>query len=126
MSSVALDEYKDAIRGEICTVCVSFNEDRQNPTRCVHESSGECSLFTNLGEVVDVVSNVTSGSIVPYLERLRLNVCANCEHQDPRGVCDLRDNRGPVPTWCALDAYFNLVVGTIESVQERKRAVTGA
>jgi hypothetical protein len=120
MSSVALDEYKEAMRNEICSVCVSFSGDRQNPTRCIHESSGECSLFAHLGEVVDVVSNVGSGSIVPYLERLRLKVCANCAHQDDRGVCDLRDSRGPVPTWCALDAYFNLVVGAIESVHERR------
>ena len=119
MSPIALDEYKYAMRDAICSVCVSFNANRQNPSRCVNEDSGQCSLFANLGEVVDVVSKVDSGSIVPYLEELRRKVCAKCEHQDAHGVCNIRDNRGPVPIWCSLDTYFNLVVGAIESVQEQ-------
>ena len=85
MSPIPLDEYKDAMRETVCSLCVSFAADRQNPTRCVHERSGQCSLFANLGDVVDVVSNVGSGSIVPYLEALRRNVCAKCEHQNERG-----------------------------------------
>jgi Fe-S-cluster-containing dehydrogenase component len=118
MSASGIDEYKDAMREEICRLCVSFAADGKNPT-CVHEHSGQCSLFANLGEVVEVVSKVHSGSIVPYLEELRGRICTKCAHQDARGVCNLRDNRGPVPTWCSLDAYFNIVVGAIEGVRER-------
>jgi hypothetical protein len=118
-----IDEYKDAMREEICRLCVSFAADGKNPTCCVHEHSGQCSLFANLGDVVEVVSKVHSGSIVPYLEELRGRVCTKCAHQDARGVCNLRDNRGPVPTWCSLDAYFNIVVGAIEGVRERHGAV---
>jgi len=117
MRSIALDEYKDAMREEVCSACVAFTADRRDPTRCVHEGSGHCSLFANLEDVVDVVSKVDSGSIVPYLEGLRRTVCAKCEHQNELGICDIRDNRGPVPTWCTLDAYFNLVVGAIENVR---------
>lgn len=124
MSPIPIDEYKDAMREGICSLCVSFAADRQNPTRCVHEESGQCSLFFHLPEVVDVVSKVDSGSIVPYLEGLRREVCANCKHQDERGVCDTRDNRGPVPIWCALDAYFNLIVGVIENVNEQHAGTT--
>jgi hypothetical protein len=124
MSEIRIDEYKDAMRNEICSLCVSFAPDHKSPTRCVHEESGQCTLFANLGGVVDVVSKVDSGSIFPYLEALRANVCAKCAHQDARGVCDLRDNRGPVSTWCPLDAYFNIVVGAIEDLRGRRSRMT--
>jgi hypothetical protein len=120
MSSIALDEYKKAMRDAVCNVCVYFSMDSQNSTGCVHENTGQCSLFRNLSEVVDLVSNVHSGSIAPYLEALRVKVCAKCEHQDEHGICDVRDNRGPAPIWCTLDAYFNLVVGAVEDVRERR------
>jgi hypothetical protein len=124
MTPIDLEEYKDALRDSVCGVCSSFVEDTQNPTRCVLETSGACNLFAKLDQVVDVVSNVKDGSIAPYLEGLRQNVCARCEHQDDRGICDIRDSRGAVPVWCNLDAYFNLVVGTIEEVQERRSKIT--
>lgn len=124
MTPIAIEEYRDAMRSAICNLCVSFAADTQNPPRCVHENSGQCNLFAKLGEVVDVVSHVDSGSIAPYMEELRRNVCARCEHQDERGICDVRDGRGPVPTWCVLDTYFNLIVGAIEEVQGRHAALT--
>jgi hypothetical protein len=119
MSAINIDEYREAMREEVCRICVSFAADSGNPTRCVHEHSGQCSLFAHLEEVVEAVSKVQSGSIVPYLEELRGRVCAKCAHQDVRSFCDIRDNRGPVPIWCSLDAYFNIVVGAIEGVRER-------
>ena len=45
-------------------------------------------------------------------------MCAHCDHQDSHGVCNLRDSRAPVPNWCILDAYFNLIVGAVEVVQK--------
>jgi hypothetical protein len=119
MIPVTIDEYKDAMRDAVCCSCVNFTADKQNRTRCVHEDSGQCTVFAKLPEVVDVVSSIDSGSIVPYLEQLRRNVCAKCEHQNEKGICDIRDDRGPVPTWCTLDVYFNLVVGALEEVQQR-------
>jgi hypothetical protein len=75
-----------------------------------------------LGEVVNVISGVDSHSIEAYTEALRREVCAKCDHQDERRICNLRDSRGPVPTWCILDAYFNLVVGAVEEVQSMHAA----
>ena len=119
MATIRLSEYKDAMREAICSLCVSFAPDCQNPTRCVHEKSETCTLFAHLADVVDVVSSVDSGSIEPYLTALRNEVCANCSHQDKRGFCDLRDARGPMPSWCVLDTYFNLIVGAIEDVHKQ-------
>jgi hypothetical protein len=119
MTRIAAEEYKDALRGAVCSMCICFSPDKTATGRCVHENSGQCSLFAKLDEVVDVVAKVHSGSVVPYVEQLRRDVCAKCEHQDERGVCEVRDSAGPVPNWCVLDAYFNLIVGTIEEVQQR-------
>src|SRR4051794_31531209 len=101
MEALSIQEYKDAMRENVCGVCVSFTGDREEPARCVHETSGQCSLFAHLEDVVDSVSSVDSGSIEPYLTALRHNVCENCSHQNKQGVCDVRDNRGPTPIWCA-------------------------
>lgn len=117
MTAILIDEYQDAMREGVCNMCVSFAEDRANPGQCIHESSGECTLFAHLGAVVDACTGVDSGSIAGYTARLRERVCAKCDHQDARGVCDLRDGRAPVPKWCVLDAYFNLIVGAVEEVQ---------
>ncbi len=122
MAALTLENYTDAMRESICAVCVSFSPARDNPTRCVHETSGACSLFAHLEDVVESVSSVESGSIEPYLAALRHNVCANCSHQNKDGVCDIRDNRGPTPVWCALDTYFNLIVGTIEDLRQNSRS----
>ena len=117
MSTISVEDYREAMRENICSVCVSFAADRENRARCVHETSGQCSLFSHLDEVVEAVSTVHSGSIEPYVSALRHEVCANCAHQNKQGVCDLRDSRGPVPIWCPLDTYFNLIVGTIEDLR---------
>jgi len=118
MTPALFEEYKGAMRDAVCKSCICFAEDHQNPGRCLHERSGDCSLFVHLDEVVHAVSTAKSNSIDAYTQALRQQVCAKCDHQDERGVCNLRDNHGPVPTWCILDAYFNLIVGAIEDVQK--------
>ena len=122
MKNIPMDEYKDAMRDAICSVCVSFVEDESDSTRCAYENSGQCSLFAHLPGVVEAISRVKSNSIKDYETMLRQAVCAKCDHQDSRGVCSLRDSRAPVPTWCVLDTYFNLIVGAVEDVQKAHMA----
>jgi hypothetical protein len=119
MTPILIEEYQDEMRDTVCGVCMYFTKDSQNPGRCIHETSGQCSLFAHLDGVVDAISGVDSNSIAPYMEALRREVCAKCDHQDPQGICDLRDSRAPVPTWCTLNSYFNLVVGAVEIVQSK-------
>jgi hypothetical protein len=117
MTPIAIEEYQDAMRDAVCGVCVSFTEDRRNPGRCIHETTGECGLFEKLNEVVGVISGINSNSIEPYTNALRREICAKCDHQDASGNCDLRNSRSRVPNWCILDTYFNLIVGAIEEAQ---------
>src|SRR6188472_2195457 len=102
MSPISIDEYQGAVRDAVCNVCVCFKENQHNPGRCIHETSGQCSLFAHLGEVVDVMSSVQSNSMEAYTDALRAGVCTKCDHHDDRGVCNLRDSHGPLPTWCTL------------------------
>lgn len=78
-------------------------------------------LFLHMEEVVDLVSTIESDSIGDYEEALRGKVCAKCLNQDEAGICKLRDSDAPMPTWCILDAYFNLIVGVTERVQAGHR-----
>jgi len=124
MTQIPIEKYQDAMRHAICGMCVYFTEDKESPGRCIHENSGQCSLFAHLSDVVDVISKVDSDSIEAYAQALRQVVCAQCDHQDQRGICDLRDSRDPLPKWCTLDAYFNLIVGVVEEVQNKHVAAT--
>jgi hypothetical protein len=120
MIPIPIQEYEAAMRDDVCSVCVCFAPDKQNPGRCVQETSGRCSLFAHLSEVVGATSAVNSSSMEPYTNELRRTVCAKCDHQNKLGICDLRDSRGPMPAWCVLDTYFNLIVGAIEDVQRMR------
>jgi hypothetical protein len=117
MTPIPLQEYQEAMRESICPICVCFEAEVNNPNRCIYENSGQCSLFTHLDEVVETVSGVHSESIGAYTDALRAKVCSTCDHQNAKGNCNLRDSRAPLPTWCILDAYFNLIVGAVEEVQ---------
>jgi hypothetical protein len=72
--------------------------------------------------MVDVMADVQSNSMEAYTDTLRAGVCTKCDHHDDRGVCRLRDSHGPMPTWCTLDAYLNLVVGAVEELQSARAA----
>jgi hypothetical protein len=124
MALIAIEEYKDAMRSGICSVCVCFAKNRERPAQCVHEDSGQCTLFGHLGEVVQAISSVHSDSIEGYTEVLRREVCTKCDHQNERGICNLRNSRGPVPNWCILDAYFNVIVGVVEDVEKARAGAT--
>jgi hypothetical protein len=118
MTETIIESYKAEMRDSVCPACLYFDADHESPGQCVHEISGQCSVFSHLDELVEVVSTVDSGSIDDYVEALRRRICANCAHQNGRGVCDLRDSRDPVPEWCTLDAHFNIIVGVIEEIQK--------
>ena len=89
MTQIPIEKCQDAMRNAICRVCVYFAEAKQSPGRCIHENSGQCSLFAHLSDVIDVVSSVHGDSIEAYAEALRREVCANCDHQNAGGICDL-------------------------------------
>lgn len=126
MSHASLDDYREAVRADICSHCSCFVQEQMLPEgRCVLESSGACPIFFQLAEIVESISAVRNESIEPYVEELRSRVCAHCENQDENLVCRLRDNDDPSHSWCILDTYFTILVEAIERV-DRKRLISRA
>ena len=65
-------------------------------------------VFIHLSKLIDVVASIEDYSTEPYLEKVRDVVCVDCS-QNPAGQCVRRD-----AGMCGLDAYFPMIVGTIE------------
>lgn len=120
MNAISIDEYRRALHEEVCGVCSCFIPSEPGADGvCARESAGGCPVFFKLPEIVESVSAVKDDSIGPYVEELRGRVCAHCENQDEHQVCRLRDADDPSrPSWCILDTYFSLIVGSIERVRK--------
>ncbi len=126
MSQASLEDYREAIRADICNHCSCFVQDPMLPSgRCKLEPSGACPIFFQLPEILDSVSAVHDESIEPYVTKLRARVCANCENQNENQVCRLRDSDDPSLSWCILDTYFTILVEAVERV-DRKRMISRA
>ncbi len=95
-----------ALREEVCVRCV----DGDGHGNCRIDPAIECPLQTHLPEIVELVRETGSDSMIDYVRELRLIACARCQYQSAGGSCNLREDVG-----CALDRYFPLIVETIES-----------
>lgn len=105
-------QYLDAIRTRVCSVCIDGIFDGKNQfVRCGLPKHQTCPVEIYLPQVIDVVESIDSPRMEDYIDILRQKVCADCE-QTEDGVCDLR-----LQADCALDRYFMLVAGAIEEVQ---------
>ena len=81
--------------------------------RCIHEISESCPVFLYIDDVARITAETDSSSIVPYEDKLHDRVCdQGPNRRKEEGI------PGPAPSWCPLHAYFNLVVGALEDVQE--------
>lgn len=98
-----------ALRSKICPNCVRYTADH----RCSLPPDRPCVIFEALPTIAQVVQNVSSDRIDPYLDRIRTDLCAVC-NEDEHGRCPLRDHLD-----CALDSYLPLVVDEIEAACSR-------
>lgn len=105
---LSLEQYWDSIRQNVCRKCI----DGDGKGGCRLPIDESCGLDRFFPEVVQTVMSVHSDSFQDYVDALRVNVCAHCEHQFPGGVCKKRDTLE-----CALDRYLPVVIDIIESVK---------
>ena len=105
-----VEEYWDALREKVCLKCV----DGDGKGNCLIAKGTDCALKVFLPQILEAVSSVQSSSMVPFEERLRSRICAHCIHQNPAGVCAVRDDVD-----CALDRYYPLIVQVIEETRLR-------
>lgn len=106
-----LQPYRDAVREEICSVCLDAGPDG----RCARLLSDPCPLETHLDTIVESVLSVSpSEELLPYVHALRTTNCTHCR-QDDEGNCEMRDM-----IECAVDAYVLRVVEVIEDVAKQR------
>jgi hypothetical protein len=108
MEDASMDQTWESIRQKVCRKCV----DGDGKGGCRLPIDDSCGLDTFFPEVVQVVSNVHSDSYQDYVNALRANICATCEHQFANGDCKKRD-----ALECALDRYFPVIIEVIETVK---------
>ena len=104
VASAELSEYLEEIRSQVCTHCV---ERPPGGPPCAPLGK-ECGIELHLPELIDVVHNVDSASIVPYLQTNRLEICEHCP----------RHHREGCP--CPMDYLAVLVVQAVETVDKRR------
>ena len=106
-----LNEYWQAVRGNVCAKCI--DSDPQGNCRLTAED--ECGLKLHFPKIVETILSVKSDTLDAYIEALRQNVCASCIHQSADGKCMYRTSVD-----CGLDRYFPIVVEAIEEARRNE------
>jgi len=105
-----LQPYRDAVREEICPICI----DHGRGGECGRPLVDPCALETHLGTVVESILSVPpTDDLLQYVAALRTMNCPHC-CQDADGGCALRDLVD-----CAVDAYVPHLVEVIETVAQK-------
>lgn len=110
-----MDQSWEVIRMKVCRKCI----DSDGKSNCRLPVDETCALEAFFPELLETVNNVRSSSYNDYVEALRQNVCAHCQHQLPNGKCNKRDTLE-----CALDRYYPMIIEAIETIKlmtEEKR-----
>jgi hypothetical protein len=100
-----LDEYVDEMRKQVCQKCVA----RVNGAPPCEPLGIGCGVEQHLEQLIDVCRSVDSPLMDPYIDRLRDEICADCEFQD-QPVCP-----------CPLKYLLPLAVSAVETVEWRRR-----
>ncbi|MDZ7267701.1 MAG: hypothetical protein ONB48_16230 [candidate division KSB1 bacterium] len=111
-----LQEYADAIRSRVCSVCLDAVMQRDLFVRCGLPADRRCPVDLYLPRVIEVVESVDSWLLEDYVHALRERVCAVCANAGG-GTCVLR-----LQADCALDRYLALVIEAIDEVKTRRQA----
>jgi hypothetical protein len=105
VAGTVLDEYQTEMRRQVCDRCVSR---RPGAPPCEPLGVG-CGVERHLEQLIDICRSVDSPLIDPYTDRLRDEICADCEYQD-QPVCP-----------CPLKYLLPLAVCAVETVELRRR-----
>jgi hypothetical protein len=112
-----MQAYLDAIRNNVCPVCLDAVMAGNQFVRCGLPAGRKCPVEVFLPQVVDVVESVDSWLMEDYVKMLREKVCAICKNAEGE-FCALR-----LQADCVLDRYFMLVADAIKEVDTRLNAV---
>jgi hypothetical protein len=105
VAATGLEDYVGEMREQVCAHCIS----RQRGAPPCEPLGIGCGVEQHLEKLIDICRAVDSPLIDPYLDRLRDEICADCEFQD-HPVCP-----------CPLKYLLPLAVSAVETVEERRR-----
>jgi len=106
IASAEMQEYLDQIRQEVCSRCV---ERPAGGPPCLPLGK-PCGVELHLPQLVAAVQQVHSPLVEPYLETNRQEVCPTCPYLHHPEFCP-----------CPMDRLAVLVVGAIETVDQRRQ-----
>jgi hypothetical protein len=104
-----IEQIREALKQRVCGVCFERNDDGT----CGLPKGRVCALEAHLPEIVRAVEDVESLDLSPYVEKIRAQVCPNC-NEDEHGHCVFRESFD-----CSVDNFLYLVVDTIEDLKKR-------
>jgi hypothetical protein len=105
VATVGLEDYVEEIHRQVCSHCIV----RRSGAPPCDAIGVACGVEQHLEQLIDVCRSIDSPLIDPYLDRLREEICAECEYQD-QPVCP-----------CPLKYLLPLAVSAVETVEERRR-----
>lgn len=104
-----MQRYIDAIRKNVCAICVDSDDDGD----CTLTTKELCAVEYYLPKILEVVHSIDSEDLAEYHAKLKDTICAECAASDDKDHCYLRDDAN-----CSLDRYFSLIVETIKKVDQ--------
>lgn len=107
--AMRLQEYWNEVKNRVCMKCI----DSDGYGNCLIDPSIDCTLALHFPTVVNVVNNVCSDSIEPYLDAIRARICTKCKYEVATGTCVQRSS-----VECPLDRYLPLIVEVIEETNK--------
>ena len=110
MDQMTIERLTSLMREKICSVCIDRNPDGS----CDRREEGRCTLMEKLPLAAEVVLQVHSDRMEPYIEAIRTHLCSQCDHRYPDGSCAPRET-----DQCMLNSYLPLVVEAIEEHFQR-------
>jgi len=99
--------YIDAIRKNICAICVDSDESGE----CTLTKEEVCAVEYFLPKILELVHHTKRYDLAGYEKLLREEICSECKASTDKDNCYLRDDVN-----CSLDRYFPLIVETIQKV----------
>jgi len=111
-AKLEMEQYLAEIRKQVCSRCI----DRPPGGPPCAPLGKVCAVEFALPLFVKAIHDVGDrGTIDPYIDSLRRQVCSQCSRQEPDGFCLLRVEKA-----CSLDYLFPFVVQAVETVDQRR------
>jgi len=103
-----MNPFWESVRMTVCRKCI----DGDNNGNCRLPGNEHCILETHFSPLLEILSEIKSHSMEPYVNALRTNICSRCEYRSPDGSCQRREKLE-----CALDRYYPLVIEKVQSMK---------